>query len=313
MSKFPEPVPLPSDFFYTRAKRHAQILRSAKWGIKIRLAIILFELIGYLLINSSALFMDIIASSMDIVSTLFLILCIKLAKKPPDQDHPFGHGRYEPLGGLILGILLVIVGAFLFVQQLVGAMQEEHLREIHSWAWVFPAIAMILLEICYRYLIRTAKAEHCPALAADAYHYRIDGITSLFATLALLAAAYSPHWSLLIDHLGAILINLFMVIVGVLALRENLHQLMDKIPDESFFERVKAAAFLVNGVKGTEKILIQLYGPDAHVDIDVEVDPNLSVDVAHKISQEVRVEIQKAWPAVRDVTVHIEPYYANDH
>lgn len=63
----------------------------------------------------------------------------------------------------------------------------------------------------------------------------------------------------------------------------------------------------------TEKTRIQLYGPDAHVDIDIEVDPELSVQKAHKISQEVRIEIQKAWPAVRDVTVHIEPYYPNDH
>ncbi len=313
MSKFPDPVPLPVDVYSSRAKRHAQILQSAKWGIYIRLSIILFELIGFFLFNSSALFMDIMASSMDIVSTIFLIICIKLAKRPPDQDHPFGHGRYEPLGGLILGLLLIIVGGFLLVQQAMGAIQEEHIHEIHSWAWIFPAIGVILLEICYRYIIRTAKIENCPALAADAYHYRIDGITSLFATLALLAAAFAPHWSLLIDHLGAILINLFMMIVGFIALRENLYQLMDKVPDELFFERVKAAAVQVDGVKGTEKIQIQLYGPDAHVDIDVEVDPSLSVDEAHKISQKVRAEIQKGWPAVRDVTVHIEPYYANDH
>jgi cation diffusion facilitator family transporter len=313
MSKFPDPVPLPADVFSTRAERHAKILNSAKWGIKIRLSIILFELIGFFLFNSSALFMDVMASSMDIVSTLFLILCIKLAKRPPDRDHPFGHGRYEPLGGLILGLLLVVVGGFLLVQQTMGAIQEVHTGTIYAWAWIFPSIAVVLLEISYRYIIRTAKKENSPALAADAYHYRIDGITSLFAAIALLAAAISPDWSLLIDHLGAILINLFMILVGLLAVKENLNQLMDKIPDESFFDLVTLAAKKVEGVQGTEKIQIQQYGPDAHVDIDVEVDPKLSVDEAHKISQKVRVEIQKAWPAVRDVTVHVEPYYANDH
>lgn len=310
---FPDPVPLPPQVYSSRAKRHEQILDSAKWGIKIRLSIILFELVGFFLFNSSALFMDIVASAMDIASTLFLIFCIKLAKKPPDRDHPFGHGRYEPLGGLILGILLIIVGGFLSVQQMMGAIQEEHVREIHPWAWIFPAIAVVLLEICYRYMMHTAKTANSPALAADAYHYRIDGITSLFATLALLAAAFAPHWSLLIDHVGAISINLFMILVGFISIRENLHQLMDKIPDESFFAKVTLAAGRVNGVKGTEKIQIQQYGPDAHVDIDVEVDPKLTVDEAHKISQQVRAEIQKEWPAVRDVTVHIEPFYANDH
>lgn len=313
MSKFPEPVPLPPDVYALRDKRHAQLVQSAKWGIKARLSIILFELIGFLYINSSSLFMDIVASLLDILSTLFLILCIQLARKPPDSDHPFGHGRYEPLGGLLLGVSLAAMGAMLFVQQLMGAIQEEHVREIGMWAWIFPGVAVVLLEICYRYMIKTARQENSPALAADAYHYRIDGITSLFATIALLTAAFLPHWSLLIDHIGAILIDLFMIVTGFIATRENFHQLMDKVPNESFFKLVKEAASKVEGVLGTEKVLIQLYGPDAHVDIDVEVDPQLSVDLAHQISQRVRAEIQKTWPAVRDVTVHIEPYYANDH
>ncbi|MFI5344043.1 MAG: cation diffusion facilitator family transporter [Chlamydiales bacterium] len=313
MSKFPEPVSLPADVYALRDKRHAQLVQSAKWGIKVRLSIILFELIGYLFINSSSLFMDIVASLLDILTTLFLIFCIQLAKKPPDRDHPFGHGRYEPLGGLLLGLSLAAMGAMLFVQQLLGAIQEEHVREIGVWGWMFPGVAVVLLEICYRYMIKTARQENSPALAADAYHYRMDGITSLFATIALLTAAFLPHWSLLIDHIGAILIDLFMIVTGFIAVRENFHQLMDKVPSESFFMQVKAAASKVAGVLGTEKILIQLYGPDAHVDIDIEVDPQLSVDLAHQISQCVRVEIQKAWPAVRDVTVHIEPYYANDH
>ena len=88
---------------------------------------------------------------------------------------------------------------------------------------------------------------------------------------------------------------------------------MDRIPEDRFFNTVRQAAKHVEGVLETEKIRIQRYGPDAHVDIDIEVDPGLTVEVAHAISQKVRVEIQKAWPAVRDVTVHIEPYYSGDH
>ena len=104
-----------------------------------------------------------------------------------------------------------------------------------------------------------------------------------------------------------------MIVMGVYAVRNNLHQLLDRVPDAHFFDTVTKAAKIVPGVLDTEKIRIQLYGPDAHVDIDVEVDPQLSVEKAHEISQKVRVEIQKEWPAVRDVTVHIEPYYPNDH
>ncbi len=313
MSKFPEPINLPSNVYQARAQRYEQIVNCAKWGIKARLAIILFEVIGFVYTNSSALFVDVAASMVDVISTIFLIVCVQLARKPPDKDHPFGHGRYEPLGGLLLGILLGVMGITFFIQQLMGTIQEEHTGNMSFWAWVFPAAAVLLLEICYRYVMGIAKKENSPALVTDAYHYRIDALTSLLATITLIIAAYLPAWSLFIDHMGAIFISLLMIGLGFYGAKENFHQLMDKTPDEQFFNTVKQAAEKVEGVFETEKILIQLYGPDAHVDIDVEVDPQLTVDLAHKISQKVRAEIQKAWPAVRDVTVHIEPFYPNDH
>jgi len=313
MSKFPDPISLPHEVHVKRNNRFDEVVKAVKLGIKFRLGIVLFETIGYVFINSSALFMDIAASLIDTLTSLFLILCIHLARRPPDKEHPFGHGRYEPLGGLLLGIFLGVMGVIFLIQQLSGAFQEDSFRHINPWAWIFPAIAIILLEFSYRMMIKTAVKQNSPALAADAAHYRTDSITSLVATIALIAAAFLPHWGLLIDHVGAIFIDIFMIWIGFTAAKENFDQLMDKIPDEKFFNMVKAAANNVAGVKETEKILIQQYGPDAHVDIDIEVDPSLSVDVAHQISQNVRVEIQKAWPSVRDVTVHIEPYYPNDH
>jgi cation diffusion facilitator family transporter len=313
MSKFPEPVDLPRSVTASRLKRYKEVVQSAKYGIFVRACIILFELIGVVLINSSSLFLDAISSIMDVVSTIFLIVCIRLAQRPPDEDHPFGHGRYEPFGGLLLALLFLVVGGVMLMQQTLELYQTESHRYIHPLAWIFPAVAMVLLELTYRFVIKTAKKEKSPALAADAFHYRLDGLSSLFATAALLAAAYYPSWSVYIDHFGAISISIFMIIVGLFAARENFHQLMDKIPEQEFFDKVEKSAKQVKGVLEVEKIRIQQYGPDAHVNIDVEVDPKLEVEKAHRISQLVRAEIQKGWPAVRDVTVHIEPFYPNDH
>lgn len=313
MAKFPDPLSLPNDINVSRDKRNQEVLGAVKLGIYFRLFVILFEFIGVVLINSSVLFLDAVSSFTDVISSVFLIFCIKLAQRPPDQDHPFGHGRYEPLGGLLLGIFLIVLGSVMLVQQLLGIFQIEVQRQIHAWAWLFPAIAMGVLEIAYRLLIRISQKQHSPALAADAVHYRVDSLTSLFATIALGVAAFWPEWGLIVDHIGAIFIAFFIIGMGFLASRKNFHQLMDKVPDSIFFDNVRRAALNVLGVEETEKIRIQQYGPDAHVDIDVEVNPSLTVAKAHEISQQVRIEIQKAWPAVRDVTVHIEPYYANDH
>ena len=313
MSKFPPPLLLPKDVFYSRRKRNKQVVKAAFLGMKFRLLVIGIELLANIKINSLVLLYDALSSVIDVGTTLFLIFCLKLAHKPPDKNHPFGHGRYEPLCGLLMGIFIAVSGIVLAIKQIHGIRDQELANHFLNYAWLVPLTCMIILEYSYRSLKRIAAQEHSPALAADALHYRIDSLTSLFAALALFAGFYFSGWSLLIDHLGAIAIALFMVINGFLASKANFHQLMDKAPNPEFFSLVKEAALQTSGVLEVEKIRIQQYGPDAHVDIDVEVNPDLTVDKAHQISQSVRVEIQKSWPAVRDVTVHIEPYYANDH
>lgn len=310
MKQFPEPVDLPTQFFEERKKRQSNLIYAAKWGILIRLLIIVGELVGVFLWGSHALMMDAFASMVDVASTIFLVICIWFAERPPDQNHPFGHGRIEPLAGLLLGLMLSVFGVTSLLQHSSHFNQEV---APSPYVWVIPFIALLLLEGCYHLLTHIAKKEHSPALAADAIHYRMDAITSLFAAVALLLASYYPQYGAFFDDSGAIAISLLMIILGVFAAKNNLNQVLDSPPPDEYFDRVRQASFRVPGVLGTEKLRIQLYGPDAHVDIDIEVDPTLTVDDAHLISQSVRVEIQKEWPAVRDVTVHIEPFYPNDH
>lgn len=313
MSKFPPSIPLPDSVRDRRIQRRRQMVVTARRGVMLRGAIIIAEILGFVFLNSSALLLDALSSLIDIASSLFLIFCIRFADKPPDKNHPFGHGRFEPIAGLQLGLFLSVIGGGMLIQQLTAISLVATSKAMEPFTWVIPLSAMVLLEISYQHLKRIAKREHSPALLADAIHYRIDGISSLFAMIALLFAAYFPQYSALCDHLGAILIASLMVGVGIFAAKNNLHQLLDRVPESKYFDKVNTAAMRVDGVLATEKVRIQLYGPDAHVSVDVEVAPDLSVERAHELTQKVRAEIQREWPAVRDVIVHVEPYYPGDH
>lgn len=313
MSRYPDPIALPNEVLDVRKERVRQLVISCLVGVLLRSIIITGELIGVYFFGSAALLMDALTSLVDVFSSLLLVICIKLAARPPDTNHPFGHGRFEPLIGLQLGLFMALVGGGMIVKEVSNLRFISSSEVINPRAWIIPLVAALLLEGCYQFVMRVAKKQHSPALAADAAHYRIDGVTSICATAALLIAAYFPEKSHFIDHAGAIFISILMVGIGFNAAWQNTKQLLDAKPESKFFTKVQKAAKRVEGVRETEKIRIQLYGPDAHVDIDVEVDPDLSVEVAHAISQKVRVEIQKDWPAVQDVTVHIEPYYPNDH
>lgn len=310
--KYPDPIHPPQEVEESRKNRYKALLRSSFQGIGARTFIVLFELGTSLLFGSAALFMDALSTSLDIVTSLALIISFKFAARPPDTNHPFGHGRFEPLAGFQLGVFLAILGGVMFFYNFSEVSNNQN-SYIPPFLWVVPLISVMILEICYRNLMKTAKKQNSPALAADAAHYRIDSITSMFAVIALISGSLMPQYSQIFDHVGAALIALFMVGVGVNAARFNLHQILDRIPSDGYFEKVKEAALRAAGVLGTEKIRIQQYGPDAYVGIDIEVDPELSVQVAHGISQKVRYEIQKELPEVRDVMVHVEPFYPNDH
>lgn len=313
MTQFPKSVKAPQSVSEARAERNNHLIKSLGLGIALRSLIIMGELWAVYIYGSAALFMDALSSILDVVCSLLLLLFIKLADRPPDENHPFGHGRFEPLAGLQLGFLLSIIGVGMFIQQVISVEKHVSTEAVDGRLWIIPLIALIFLEICHAYASRAAKKHNSPAIAADAAHYRTDSLTSLLAMISLGAGAFFVDVSGLIDHYGAIAIALVMVILGMISVRDNLNQLLDKVPSAHYFSAVRKAAKNVEGVLDTEKIRIQQYGPDAHVDIDIEVDPQLSVEKAHTISQHVRVAIQKEWPMVRDVMVHIEPYYPGDH
>lgn len=310
---FPNPLPLPEDIRQARHERKALLMRSARRGIALRLSIALIEVLIVFFFGSATLLLDALSSLSDIAASALLIACIAAADRPPDSNHPFGHGRFEPLTGLLMAIVLIVLGGVMFVFQAFELVQPPQHEHFEPWLWLVPLGAFFLLESAYWIVIRAAQRMHSPALAVDAIHYRVDAITSIVAAAVLVCATYSPEWSFLLDHCGAALIALFMVVLGFWSARSNVQQLTDRAPAPEFFARVRRAALAVAGVFETEKLRIQTYGPDAHISIDIEVDPHLSVDEAHQISQKVRLSIQRQWPAVRDVIVHIEPYYPNDH
>lgn len=313
MEQFPAPIRPDESVRTERAQREKNLITASTLGVLLRCGVIFIELAGYFAFKSSVLLVDAVASLMDVASTLLLILSIRIASRPPDANHPFGHGRLEPLAGLQLSLFLIIVGGILAFQQANSLAFHETKEPLDTRAWIVPVLAVLLLEAGYQLTMRAAKKHHSPALAADAWHYRIDSMNSLIAAFVLGVGAIVPEWSVDLDFIGAMVIAVFMVGIGIHASRENLNQLMDRVPDSVFFERVRRASKRVSGVLETEKIRIQQYGPDAHVDIDIEVEPTMTVDAAHVISQQVRAEIQKDWASVRDVTVHIEPYYPGDH
>jgi len=310
--QFQAVVPLPLSVEQNRQQRSVRLVTVASWGIAIRVLVVVVELVGFWVLGHAVLFVDGVASAVDVVASLLIIAAIKVAERPPDSNHPFGHGRIEPLAGLQMAIVLIVVGSILFGQQFTAGVAAGP-RVVSAWAWLIPLSCAVMLESVCQLILRVARRDKCAALVAEAYHYRIDAATSLLAAIGLGLATMMPAMSSSIDRLAATFIAGIVVVLGLLAAKENLDQVLDHRPDAELFERVRSSAAQIHGVMEVEKIRIQQAGPDAHVDIDIEVEPQTSVFEAHHIAQNVRAIIQTDWPAVREVVVHVEPYFADDH
>jgi len=310
---FPAPVSAASHALTARQSRLTTLTRVTCIGILVRTCIIIAELIGVWMSASASLFVDAIATLFDVLSSLILLAAIRFAARPPDRQHPFGHGRAELLAGFQLGIFLAITGGWMLVHNSMNLSRPSPQQSIGNWLWLISACATVVLGIVTWRIRQAGIASRSTALRAEASHFQVDMATSLITTLTLLAAAFWHDQSSVIDSLGAILLALLMIGLGIQAARENLNQLLDHVPEDEDFERVRMSALKVPGVKEIEKLLIQHAGPDAHVNIDVEVDPEISVAESHRISQKVWARIQSDWPFVRDVIVHVEPYYPGDH
>lgn len=310
---FPEPVQPRDGVRDARNVRTQRLTRVTLAGIAVRLVIVAAELAGFAVYGSATLLVDALASVADVTASLLLVAAIRLAARPPDDDHPFGHGRYEPLAGLQLAVFLTGVGIYLFLRQLWSAATGTAGGDLSLIAAAIPLVAAMLLEVVCRVIAGIGRRHRSSALLAEAAHFRIDAVTSFLASAGIAFAWAAPAYGQLIDHIGAMLLAAVVVWLGLRSAVENLHQLMDRVPESASFERVRDAAANVEGVLEVEKIRIQHAGPDAHVDIDIEVDPAIRVDEAHRIAQHVRARIQSSWPSVREVVVHVEPYYAGDH
>lgn len=313
---FPEKLqPREHLFDIPRKKRTRALAAASLRACAIRSLLIIIELVGFHYTSSQALLLDALASAYDLITSMALLSCLWIAQTPPDKKHPFGHGRLEPIAGMQMALFLFLFGLYLTYQEINWFFlpQTQDAMPIASYSALFSLLATILMEFSYRHLNYWARRHESRAMETEALHYRVDAANSLLASIVLALAALLPLYSHILDHLGASIIAIMMIVSGLKSAKRNLDQLLDARPDSAHFKKIKKAAMAVPGVFDTEKIAIQQYGPDAHVDIDIEVDPALQVEHAHKISQQVRVKIQESWPSVQNVTVHIEPYYPDDH
>jgi len=255
--------------------------------------------------HSTAVVADGLESGGDVFASGFVLLGLTLAAKPADENHPYGHGRVEILTGLLIGLFLTAGGALISY----GSLQRlgeprAPLPAFVVWPLVASLAAKSVLAAAKFHFGRTL---HSDALTADAWNDLMDTLSAVAALIAVGLSLADPVRFLDADRVGGFVVGLIVVAAGIRVARDTAMQLMDTMPDDELMEQIRGAALQVAGVRGVEKCFARKTGTRYHVDLHLEVDPEMTVRQSHDLAHKVKLHIVSALDWVADVLVHVEP------
>ncbi len=284
-------------------------IRTTLFGIAVSVVLIFLKGISGHLGHSYALIADATESGADILSSGLLWLGLRIAIKKPDKEHPYGHGKAEPLAAIAVSLFLIGAATWIAYHS-INFISTPHALPKSFTLWILLMVIAIK-ESMFRYVLEVGNKIKSQAVKADAQHHRSDAITSIAAFIGISIAIIGGKGYESADDWAALVASTLIFYNAIVILRPALSEIMDAAPSNEIVEKVKKIAATVPMVKGIEKCYVRKMGFDYHVDIHIEVDGQLSVTEGHRIAHLVKDTLLESKLRVINVLVHVEPFFNN--
>lgn len=280
-------------------------LRATFLGLAANVTLTIAKFLAGVLGHSQALIADAVESLADIFSSIIVWRGLVVAETPPDDDHPYGHGKAEPLAAAIVSVMLLLAAAWIAFNAL-HALNEPRVAP-SPWTLIILIIVIAVKETLFRFVLRESETVSSSAVETDAWHHRSDAITSAAAFLGISISLIGGKGYEAADNWAAVAAAAVIAWNGWRLLRPAFNELMDRAPDRELIEQIRYIAKSIAGVDDIDKCHVRKMGYQFFVDIHVVVDPQMTVERSHRIGHDVKDKLRAKIPAVRDVLVHIEP------
>ena len=267
--------------------------------------LVFVKLITGILGSSFALVADAIESLGDVFSSFIIFLGLKVSDKPPDDDHPFGHGKVEPITSFIV-VLFLIASAGFIAHQAIDNIQSPQKMPSPYTLFVLAGI-VIYKELFYQFVRKKSRQTKSTSLKADAWHHRSDAITSLAAFIGIGLALLLGEGYEYLDDYAALVASVIIIVNAYFVFRPALGELLDEQNHDELIDQVRLLAEEVAGVIDTEKCYIRKFGMRYVVDIHVRVAADLTVAEGHTIGHDVQDTLRENFPQIQHVFTHVEP------
>jgi cation diffusion facilitator family transporter len=279
--------------------------RVALLGMVINVVLAAAKITAGLVGNAYVLIADGVESALDVAGSFVIWGGLKVAARPPDATHPYGHGKAEPLAAIVvaLGVLAAALG--IAVQSVREIFLPHHAPA--PFTLVVLIVVILVKELLYRYVMRMGRDVESTAVQTDAWHHRTDAMTSVAAFVGISIALIGGEAWRSADNWAALFACALIGANGFRLLSPALREIMDTAPRQEIVSSIARAARAVPGVLEVEKCLVRKMGLDFYVDLHIGVDANISVREGHQIAHTVKASIKKTDPRIADVLVHVEP------
>lgn len=262
--------------------------------------------------SSKAMVADALHSASDVIATFVVLISLKIARKPADHCHPYGHGKVEPLAAAFVGLILLVT-ALLLIADIIGDAAARAPTVPSILTLPAAAVSVVVKEAMFRVTQRTGRLLNSEAMVANAWHYRADAYTSAAAFGGILGsiigARYGLPWLQYLDSAVGLLVVALILKISLGILVKAIRSLMDGSPDRETMEQIRRLTGCVPGVITVTWVRGRSTGRQIHVDMAVQVEAAITVREGHDIAREIKETLIESAAGVGSVLVHVDPYY----
>ena len=294
----------------TTENRTKQIYRVTLLGMFVNMALFTFKLIAGIVGRSGAMVADAVHSASDFATDIVVLAFVRISSKPRDDDHKWGHGKYETLASLIIGIALFAVGVEILMdsaEKIASVVRGNELPQPDFIAIVAATVSIVAKEVLYQYTVRKGKRLNSPSVIANAWHHRSDALSSIGALLGIgLAYFLGGKWSIA-DPIAAVVVAALIMKVAIELCRTALAELLEKSLPVATEEEILAIISSTPNVYKPHNLRTRRIGSDIAIEVHIRVDGSMTVHDSHEISREIEHSLRERFGENTAVAIHIEP------
>ena len=293
-------------------QREKEIYKVTIVGALANVILLIFKFVAGIISNSAAMIADAVHSLSDFITDVVVIVFVKISSKPQDKSHDYGHGKFETLATLIIGIALLFIGLMILYNRASATYRCIWLgEELHRpgmiafWAAIF---SIILKEAVYQYTVFKGKNLNSQAVIANAWHHRSDAFSSIGTAVGIGGAIFLGDKWVVLDPIAAIVVSVFIINVSLKIIIKSINELLEKsLPDEIENEIIKVAESF-DMVKDVHDLRTRRIGNNIAIEMHLLMDGNLSLQCTHNTTELIESELRKKYGEHTHIAIHVEPF-----